>query len=225
MTSSAEILLIDADAVIRYMVEDIVTQMGHIFCCAASGASARAMLNSRRFDLVIFERQLPDTDGLLLIPDINGKTRTPFIILSALSTANDQALGLGMGAVDYICKPVEPLTLRARIDKQLMANRNHTLATHLEITNVLQLNTLTRRLSLNGKIEILSPAKTRLLALMIRNLENPLNRMQISQAIFNREWVYGDRTVDVLISRLRQRLRDCSVQIVTVHGLGYMLVT
>lgn len=224
MTAQADILLIDDDVLIRYMVEDIVDQMGHRFSCAACGETARAMLSLRQFDLVILDRWLPDTDGLLLVPDIQRNAKTPFIILSTLSSPNDQALGLGMGAVDYVCKPVEQLALRARIEKHLAAGRGDGANTVLEIASVLKLNTLTRRLWLGGRTEILSPAKTRLLALMIQNLEHPLNRMQISQAIFNREWIYGDRTVDVLISRLRQRLRGCTVQIITVHGLGYMLV-
>ncbi len=223
MTTPANILLIDDDALIRYMVEDIVIQMGHHFSCAACGETGRAMLSSRPFDLVILDRWLPDTDGLLLIPEIQSKSKTPFIILSALSSPNDQALGLGMGAMDYVCKPVEQLVLRARIEKHITAGRESAVNTILEIANVLKLNTLTRRLWLCGRTEVLSPAKTRLLACMIQNLEHPLDRMQISQAIFNRDWVYGDRTVDVLISRLRQRLRGCTVQILTVHGLGYML--
>lgn len=224
MTTAANILLIDDDALIHYMVEDTVTQMGHKFSCAACGETARSVLTDHQFDLVILDRWLPDTDGLLLIPEIKSKADTPFIILSTLSTPNDQALGLGMGAMDYVCKPVEQLALRARIKKHLMNRRKEPSDNLvLKINDVLKLNTLTRQLCLSGRTEALSPAKTRLLALMIRNLEHPLNRMQICQAIFNRDWIYGDRTVDVLISRLRQRLHGCPIQITTVHGLGYML--
>ena len=88
----------------------------------------------------------------------------------------------------------------------------------------LQLDTRSRRLSVAGRTETLSPAETRLLVCLIHDLGRPCDRMQISMAICGREWVYGDRTIDVLISRLRRRLRGSSAQIITVHGFGYSLL-
>lgn len=137
MMSSCDILLIDDDALSQYMVEDVVTQMGHRFHCAVDGESGREALAAGRFSLVI----------------------------------------------------------------------------------------LTRRLWVNGRMEVMSPAETRLLACLIRHLGEPLDRVLISKAICKREWVYGDRTVDVLVSRLRRRLRGSAAQIVTIHGMGYILTT
>lgn len=223
MTTPCDILLIDDDVLSQYMVEDVVTQMGHRFHCAADGESGREALAASRFSLVILDRRLPDTDGLLLAQAIQTQARSPFIIFSQLSSPNDQALGLGMGALDYICKPVEPIVLRARIEKHLAVERDTSEDTVLVVANALRLNTLTRRLWVNGHMEVMSPAETRLLACLIRHLGEPLDRVLISKAICKREWVYGDRTVDVLVSRLRRRLRDSAVQIVTIHGMGYIL--
>jgi DNA-binding response OmpR family regulator len=223
MSRSAEILLVDDDVIIQYMIEDVVKQMGHRLRCAADGEAARSLLETDRFDLVILDRRLPDTDGLLLAHTIQAKAKTPFIVLSSLSTPNDQILGLGMGAADYICKPVEPAVLRARIERHLSGYDEPTEDTTLAVGEALRFTPLTRRLWVAGRTEVLSPAETRLLLCLIRNIDQPLDRMQMSKAICGREWVYGDRTADVLVSRLRQRLRGSEVQIITVHGVGYML--
>lgn len=223
MNRQADILLIDDDVLIQYMVEDVVTQMGHRFSCADCGETAQSALASQPFALVILDRRLPDTDGLLLAELIKTKTKSPFIVLSSLVTANDQILGLGMGAADYICKPVEAAVLRARIEKQLALQRGGVDQKLLEVGDTLGLNIQTRRLRVAGRTEVLSPAEARLLIYLIHGLGQPLDRMQISKAICGRDWCYGDRTVDVLVSRLRQRLRGSAVQVSTVHGVGYIL--
>ena len=93
----------------------------------------------------------------------------------------------------------------------------------LSIADGLWLDTPTRRLHIDGRIETLSPAETRLLVCLAAAIGKPCDRTRISEAICGREWVYGDRTVDVLVSRLRRRLRGSVARIVTVHGLGYTL--
>lgn len=224
MTGPAEILLVDDDDLIQLMVEDLVTGLGHRFTAAETGAAARRALEDRHFDLVILDRRLPDTDGLVLAQAIRAGAGAPFIVLSSLGTADDQVLGLGLGALDYICKPVEPAVLRARIERHM---RHHRPAPAeeavLRLGTALELDQPTRRLAVAGRTEVLSPAETRLLACLIRSAGQPLDRRHISAAVCGREWVYGDRTIDVLISRLRRRLRGGAVEIATVHGVGYIL--
>ncbi|WP_346900539.1 response regulator transcription factor [uncultured Roseibium sp.] len=224
MTNKADILLVDDDVLAQLMVEDIVDQLGHRFSYAPDGESARKALTEKDFDLVLLDRRLPDTDGLLLAPLIRDEKKAPFIVLSSLDSSNDQVLGLGMGAIDYVCKPVEPVILSARIKACLAARHKSREQTQFSVGVSLQLDARSRRLSVAGRTETLSPAETRLLVCLIRELGRPCNRMQISIAICGREWVYGDRTIDVLISRLRRRLRGSSAQIITVHGLGYSLI-
>nr|WP_276570084.1 response regulator transcription factor [Rhodovibrio salinarum] len=215
--------MIDDDVLIQVMVEDVVSQMGHHFECAVDGTGARKALGSGHFDLVILDRRLPDTDGLLLAQTIQQEAKSPFIVLSSLDTANDQVLGLGMGAMDYICKPVEPAVLRARIDKHLAARRDRSEEAVVAVGDALRLNRTTRRLWVGDRVEVLSPAETRLLVSLVENFDQALDRMRLSKAIGGREWVYGDRTVDVLVSRVRRRLRRSGMQIATVYGVGYML--
>ncbi|WP_165825269.1 response regulator transcription factor [Rhodopseudomonas palustris] len=223
MSSAAKILLVDDDVLIHFMVEDIGRQMGHSITCAADGAAGLAALKDEHFDLVILDRRLPDTDGLLLAPEIQADARSSFIVLSSLSTPNDQLLGLGLGALDYVSKPVEPAVLKARIERHLATRRDTSAPAVLSISETFHLNLVTRRLAVAGRTECLSPAENRLLAHFMKNVEIPQSRSDISKAIGGREWVYGDRTGDVLVSRLRRRISGSTLQIITVHGLGYSL--
>ncbi|MCP9629051.1 response regulator transcription factor [Rhodopseudomonas palustris] len=223
MSSPAKILLVDDDVVIHYMIEDITRQMGHSITCVADGAGGRAALKDDHFDLVILDRRLPDTDGLLLAPDIQADPRSSFIVLSSLATPNDQLLGLGLGALDYVTKPVEPAVLKARMERHLATRRDTLGPATLSIGKTFHLNPVTRRLTVAGRTECLSPAECRLLAHFMQNIDIPQSRSDISKAIGGREWVYGDRTGDVLVSRIRKRIAGSMLQIITVHGLGYSL--
>lgn len=223
MSSPAKILLIDDDVLIHFMVEDIGRQMGHSITCVADGAGGLAALKEEHFDLVILDRRLPDTDGLLLAQEIQAGARSSFIVLSSLSAPNDQLLGLGLGALDYISKPVEPAVLKARMARHLATRRDTAAPATLSIGKTFHLNLVTRRLAVAGRTECLSPAECRLLAHFMQNIDIPQSRSDISKAIGGREWVYGDRTGDVLVSRLRRRISGSSLQIITVHGLGYSL--
>ncbi|ANB36414.1 response regulator transcription factor [Rhodovulum sulfidophilum] len=223
MSATADILLVDDDILVQVMVEDIVTQLGHRFHAAGDGETAREAIGRNGFDLVILDRRLPDTDGLLLAPLLQQDRKIPFIVFSSLDAPTDQVLGLGMGASDYVCKPVEPAVLRARIQARLTARRTPEEQTTFRLGDALRLDAVSRRLWIADRVEVLSPAESRLLICLLRNIGKPRDRMQISMATCGREWVYGDRTIDVLISRLRRRLKGSEVRITTVHGLGYVL--
>lgn len=220
----AHILLVDDDTLVQLMVEDIARQLGHRCTAVADGQAARQALAAGGFDLAIIDRRLPDMDGLLLAPQLKaGSGGMPFIVLSSLDSAADQVLGFDMGAIDYICKPIEPAVLRARLQARLAGLGSGGEAARLSVGGQLTLDAPSRRLQVAGRTEILSPAETRLLVCLIEHLGQPCDRSLISTAICGRDWVYGDRTVDVLVSRLRRRLRGSDVRIITVHGLGYAL--
>lgn len=225
LKSSAHILLVDDDTLVQLMVDDIVRQLGHHCTAVADGQAARQVLATGKFDLAIIDRRLPDMDGLLLAPQLKAGEGMLFIVLSSLDSSADQVLGFDMGAIDYICKPIEPAVLRARLQARLAGLGGNNQANRLSVGRQLTLDIPSRRLQVASRTEILSPTETRLLVCLIEHLGQPCDRSLISTAICGRDWVYGDRTVDVLISRLRRRLRDSEVRIITVHGLGYALAS
>ena len=148
----------------------------------------------------------------------------PVLLLSANTEQVRQQPEAGMLFAALLEKPLDATALAQAIRRHAgpppsSPNKEDTLS----IANGLWLDTPTRRLHIDGRIETLSPAETRLLVCLAAAIGKPCDRTRISEAICGRDWVYGDRTVDVLVSRLRRRLRGSVARIVTVHGLGYTL--
>ena len=222
----ATVLCIDDDPVVQVMLEDIVAGAGADFVIAGSAREAEAALADARFDLILLDRRLPDSDGLLLLQAIRTGSDCPVMILSTMDKSRDKLLGIGLGATEYVTKPFNPLELSSRIRQLLSARAAPDAAdTHrvFEIAGM-TFDPRSRRVDTAGQHVILAPAETRLLHALVLNEGQVQTRDQLSQFICGRDWTPGDRTVDVLINRLRGRIRSFPVAIVTVHRAGYLLV-
>ena len=222
-------LLVDNDPIgalgTMAMLERLVRSVDH----ATSLTQASALLQTQPdvYDFFIVDTRLPDGSGLdfarqiRLDPRMAGK---PVLLLSANTEQVRQQPEAGMLFAALLEKPLDTTALAQAIRRHAGPppsgpDREDTLS----IANGLWLDTPTRRLHIDGRIETLSPAETRLLVCLAAAIGKPCDRTRISEAICGRDWVYGDRTVDVLVSRLRRRLRGSVARIVTVHGLGYTL--
>lgn len=207
------------------MLERLVRSVDH----ATSLTQASALLQTQPdvYDFFIVDTRLPDGSGLdfarqvRLDPRMAGK---PVLLLSANTEQVRQQPEAGMLFAALLEKPLDATALAQAIRRHAgpppsSPNKEDTLS----IANGLWLDTPTRRLHIDGRVETLSPAETRLLVCLAAAIGKPCDRTRISEAICGRDWVYGDRTVDVLVSRLRWRLRGSVARIVTVHGLGYTL--
>ena len=207
------------------MLERLVRSVDH----ATSLTQASALLQTQPdvYDFFIVDTRLPDGSGLdfarqvRLDPRMAGK---PVLLLSANTEQVRQQPEAGMLFAALLEKPLDATALAQAIRRHAgpppsSPNKEDTLS----IANGLWLDTPTRRLHIDGRVETLSPAETRLLVCLAAAIGKPCDRTRISEAICGRDWVYGDRTVDVLVSRLRRRLRGSVARIVTVHGLGYTL--
>jgi DNA-binding response OmpR family regulator len=223
----ATVLCIDDDPIVQLMLEDIIAGAGADFVIVGSAREAEEVLTDSHFDLVLLDRRLPDSDGLLLLRSIKNKSDCPVIILSTMDQSRDKLLGIGLGATEYVTKPFNPLELSSRIRQLLNA---HTDAANLAEHGILKIAGMTfdprsRRLDTDRHHIILAPAETRLLHDLLLNEGQVRTRDQLSQFTCGRDWSPGDRTVDVLINRLRGRIRSFPVEIVTVHRAGYLLVS
>ena len=222
-------LLLDDDPIgalgTMAMLERLVRSVDH----ATSLTQASALLQTQPdvYDFFIVDTRLPDGSGLdfarqiRLDPRMAGK---PVLLLSANTEQVRQQPEAGMLFAALLEKPLDATALAQAIRRHAgpppsSPNKEDTLS----IANGLWLDTPTRRLHIDGRVETLSPAETRLLVCLAAAIGKPCDRTRISEAICGRDWVYGDRTVDVLVSRLRRRLRGSVARIVTVHGLGYTL--
>ncbi len=220
----AKILGVDDDPVMQIMLNDILTRAGYIYEQACDASEAEDKLAAEEFDLVLLDRQLPDSDGLLLLNQIQDREACPVIVISAMNDARDKQLGLGLGASDYITKPFVPSELCSRVDRHLVRlKEDRPQLMHLSFGRV-SFVPLTRIMTVGGERTILPPAEAKLFTILLESPGKAVSRDQLTYGVSGREWVHGDRTVDVLVSRLRRRLEETGLEIVTVHGTGYTIL-
>lgn len=219
------VLCVDDDPVIQILLSEVVRTAGAAYTQATSAQEAEDLLERQSFDLVLLDRRLPDGDGLLLLRSAQDLGDCPVIVLSELSGSRERMLGLGLGAVDYIVKPFSAAELSSRVRYILTErerDRQAALLVPLEVGR-LRLIPVSRELSIDGRSEFLPPAEARLLQALMEAANAVLSRSQLTLSACGREWCLGDRTVDVLIARLRKKIPSDAARIVTIHGSGYLL--
>lgn len=220
--TTGTVLCIEDDPVTQLMLDDVVMNAGAECTIAGSAREAEARLADNRFDLVILDRRLPDSDGLVLMQSIKDYCDCPVIILSRMSDTRDKILGISLGAAEYLTKPINPLELNSRVKSLLEQSRRAAAGdpTVFEFHETV-FKTETRKLTIDGTTSFLPPTEARLLHILVENLDDALTRDQLSRFACGREWAPGDRTIDVLVNRLRNRLEQSCLQIITVHRTGY----
>lgn len=219
------VLCIDDDEVVQILLEEVVRLAGANYSDARSAQQAKDLLATQRFDLILLDRRLPDSDGLLLIENIRQRGDCPVIVLSEMGCAQDRQLGLGLGAMEYLTKPFNPAELSVRIRFILeRERRRQDRSRDAPITlGRLCFSPAARRLRIDTQETYLPPAESRMLHLLLLRQGEVLSRDDLILGACGRDWCPGDRTADVLIARLRKRLPGDIAEITTVHRLGYVL--
>lgn len=228
------LLIVDDDKEIRNLLTDYLEQADYRVTAVGDGKAMRRVLESNRIDLVILDLMLPGEDGLTLCRELRGKTNLPVLMLTARGDEVDRIIGLEMGADDYLAKPFNPRELLARIKS--VVRRAQALPPNMETDKVhtlrfagWTLDVATRNVTAaDGLVVPLSGAEYRLLRVFLDHPQRVLAREQLLELANGREAILFDRSIDVLVGRLRKRLRDDSrepVLIKTVRGEGYVLAS
>ncbi len=232
-TASAplQLLVVDDDTQIRTMLADYLSTFGMAADGAEGGAAMRAAMAGKTYDLVILDLSLPGENGLALCREIREQSDTPVIMLTARAELADRVVGLEVGADDYVTKPFEMRELVARIHTVLRRSqggqrRPAAAAGHELRFGAWRLNTTLRQL-VDGEDTVvpLSNAEFRLLLTFIEHPHRVLDRELLINQARGRDLDVFDRSIDLLVSRLRQKLRDDPrdpVLIRTVRGEGYV---
>ncbi len=229
------ILIVDDDREIRELVSSYLTKNGLRASVAADGRHMRNFLEGNAVDLIVLDVMMPGDDGLVLCRELrSGKHKaTPILMLTARGDELDRVIGLEMGADDYLPKPFAARELLARIKAVL--RRTRMLPPNLQISEAGQmlsfgdwrLDTVARHLlDRQGTAIALSGAEYRLLRVFVDHPQRVLNRDQLLNLTQGREAELFDRSIDLLVSRLRQRLGDDAREptyIKTVRSEGYVL--
>jgi DNA-binding response OmpR family regulator len=230
MAEQARVLIVEDEAVTRDM---LVTLLGKEYRATgvADGAGALAKLKASSFDLLILDLNLPDADGLNLARQLGSSRPGPAVIMvTSRADDVDRIIGLEMGADDYITKPFNPRELMARVKAVL--RRVHAPAPAVAeagaepiVFNGWKLDTTSRSLwDPRGKEVHLTRAEFDLLAILASRAGRAQTRDQLLDAIAGRESAPFDRTIDVLIARLRRKIEadpKAPKLILTMSGFGY----
>ncbi len=231
-TAPDHILVVDDDPEIRRLLSTYLEKNGLRVTTAADGPAMWRALEGSRVDLIVLDLMLPGADGLELCRTLRARSRIPVIMLTARGDEMDRILGLEMGADDYLPKPFSARELLARIKVVLRRARDVPAGPLDEGPATLAfagwtLDTRARELcSPDGVMVALSHAEYRLLHVLVTHPNRALSRDQLLDLTQGREAMPFDRSIDVLIGRLRRRLGDDAREpslIKTVRGQGYML--
>lgn len=228
------VLVVDDDREIRQMVGDYLRRNGLRVSLAADGREMRATLDTSDIDLIVLDVMMPGEGGLSLCRNLRaGKHRTvPVVLLTARDDETDRIIGLEMGADDYVTKPFSSRELLARINAVI--RRARMLPPNLQVSEAgrligfgqWRLDTTARYLlDADDTAYPLSGAEFRLLRVFIDHPQRVLSRDQLLNLTQGRDAELFDRSIDLLVSRLRQRLGDGAREqtyIKTVRNEGYV---
>jgi two-component system phosphate regulon response regulator PhoB/two-component system alkaline phosphatase synthesis response regulator PhoP len=177
-------------------------------------------------DLIILDLMLPDRDGYEICKDLkrNEDTATiPIIMLTARGEEMDKVLGLELGADDYVTKPFSPKELVARVKAVLRRHEQKVTTKRIKIDDVLVVDIERHTVTVGGKTVILTPTEFRILQLLVTRRGWVYSRDQILEYLWGQEKMVVDRTVDVHIKNLRDKLGMAAGLIKNVRGIGYKL--
>lgn len=226
MANKTKILVIDDDEKLNQLLIDYLSRFGFTVTAHTHPQKGLDAIKSLRPELIILDIMLPDLDGFEVCRQIRQDHSIPIIMLTARGDVTDRIVGLELGADDYLPKPFEPRELVARIQSILRRNRQG-LEKEIMKRGDLSVDLSRHQASINDQLIDLTTAEFEILKLFIKRSGIVLSRNQILEHLWNIEWDVYNRSVDVLISRLRQKLGDNPrnpIYIKTVWGSGYMFI-
>lgn len=213
-----KILIIEDEKPISEFIRLSLKKAGYFCTCAYDGASAADLLETNSFDLILLDVMLPEVDGFELMEYIR-PTGTPVIFITAKNSVADRVKGLRMGAEDYIVKPFEVLELLARVD--VVLRRYRKVDAVIEIGGLV-IDTVSMIVRKDGEQINLTKKEYDLLLLFARNPDVALYRETIYERVWQDDFPYGSKTVDLHIQRLRKKV-GWEHKLLAVNKVGYRL--
>ena len=231
--SRKKVLLVEDDGKITDLLTEYLSTFDFQVPATASPASARKHLEQGNFHIMILDVMLPEEDGFSLLRDLRPRLDIPIIMLTARGDLTDRVVGLELGADDYMSKPFEPRELIARMRALLRRTETKDKApdtTHnvLLKSGDLELNRMSRSIRLANSDINLTTMEFDILERLMDNKGIVLSRDRITEMIHGEEFEPFNRTIDILISRIRNKLQDSADNprfIRTVRGAGYLFLS
>ena len=225
-----QVLIVEDDQRLAELTRDYLEANGLCVSIEGDGALAAARILKEQPDLVILDLMLPGEDGLSICRKVRDRYDGPILMLTARTDDADQILGLDLGADDYVCKPVRPRLLLARIQALLRRSEGPEIAPEkqrrLQFGPLVVDNALREAWLGDASIELTS-AEFDLLWLLVDNAGRILSREEIFTALRGIGYDGQDRSIDVRISRIRPKIGDDPDHprlIKTIRSKGYLFV-
>ena len=218
---SATILIVDDDPQIRDVLRIALGQAGLTVAEAADGQTALARFAKGGADLVVLDIGLPDLDGLDVCRAIRRTSAVPILFLTARDDEVDRAVGLELGADDYVTKPFSPRKLVARV-REILKRAQPQPAPDLRRRGLLEVDENRHIARIAGEPMALTAREMELLSRLMARPDHVMARPQLVDAIYGTTIQVSDRTMDSHLRNLRAKLTaaGCPDAIETVHGVG-----
>lgn len=218
------ILIIEDDTEINNMLQILFRQNGYQTISAYSGTEG-ILVHSREIDLILLDLMLPGRSGEEIIRELKQKQNVPVIVMSAIHDVDKKVDLFSLGADDYVTKPFHNEELLARIAARLRTSTNEGYSETLAYKDVV-LNKDDYSALCNGVALELSKHEFALLQLLMENPNRTCTKSMIYDTVWDYENSADDNTLNVHISKLRKKLKECNSEeeyIETVWGIGYRL--
>jgi DNA-binding response OmpR family regulator len=219
------VLLIDDDVRLYDLLASYLRQNGMDVIGARDGKQGLSMLDAATFDVVLLDIMMPGMGGLEVCRRIRNKSNVPLLMLTAKGDETDRVVGLEMGADDYLAKPFSPRELLARIRAVLRRAKPEAFAEKLVVGDV-AIDVAGREVAVAGRPVELTGLEFDLLVALARRSGKVVSRDALLGEAGRSDVHVSERTVDVHISHLRQKLGDdprAPARIRTVRGVGYVM--
>ena len=218
---TSHILVVDDDNRIRDLVKQYLEENQFLVTTAKDALDAKNKLEILKFDILILDIMMPGESGLSLTRYVKKNNPTPIILLTAKGEAQDRIEGLELGADDYLGKPFEPKELLLRIKNILNKMRKSILHEKVNLGKaIINLKKLT--IKINNRTKKINPQEKKVLEEMLEFPGKVFSRDDIGKIIN----ISKERTIDVMITRLRQKIETNSKKpkyLQTIRGSGYVL--
>ncbi len=226
MAASAPlILLVEDDESLAGLISEYLERHGFRVDVLGRGSGAVDRVLEERPDLVVLDLMLPDADGLDICRELRRHWRGPVMMLTAMREDADVVVGLELGADDYVGKPVSPRVLLARIRALLRRGGSDDEAETVMVGR-LHVDVPSRKVTLGGREVDLTTTEFDLVLLLARRAGRVQERARLVEELRGIDFHSFDRSVDVLVSRVRRKLDATgggSDLIRTVRGVGYLM--
>jgi DNA-binding response OmpR family regulator len=225
---TGQVLLADDDVELAGMLTEYLEREGFSVTTVHDGEAAARLALSGSYQIVVLDVMMPKQDGIEALRQIRQTSRVPVVMLTARGDDVDRIVGLELGADDYVPKPCTPRELVARLRAILRraqggANVGGAAAGPLEI-GALKLWPEKRRAEWLSRELVLTSIEFNVLEVLMKNAGRVVSKHEISEQALGRPLARFDRSIDVHLSAIRQKLGDGARLIRTVRGLGYHLV-